>query len=670
MSQHTLESGTEREPPSDKGEIKKSKSKRSIDIKSPNIQDLQSIEETRKGSKRQLLTTSVSKKYDLKASLNNNSTSSSNEFNSAQNIDKKVNTNSKPSVGRATSEKKLSKSSSQPDISISRSIEKIFKATEENGKLLSEGQERADSDLEDDELRIQKDIVVDDANILLTQFNDAFFQISRRLQKPNVLLTGITGAGKSSIINAIFAENIAETGTGVPITQHFVKYESDELRVVIYDSKGLEHGAFEQFMSDTEKFFDDHEGTRSTEKSPLSHSDAIHVIWYIINSAHSRWEPFEARLCRELYKNTPLIFILNKSDISSSQDRQKIRQLIQDMKLPNCVGIFDTIARPLHALKSYDRCPICKSDDLVIINKTATLTCQDCKHTESLKQSDGLSDVIEATCTVLPDVVRDQFISAQNVSFHLKEQRASQILTAYWTEFNDVRLPQKFYKLLAKLMARLAIVWEFRSFGQLYGATVASELSGTFKWKDRVNLLIHKNFKRQKTQTTALGVLWSRCLKEFAIALFTEWSKNWTLANRLKIEETFRTCFTQLNEDNLAEITKQITSSGLESVIEREIEKTEEILRSIREKKGKKDDPPPPPPPSSSSSSSTISTNTTPALPNLQSQHPPQQPQQQTQSQPPPSPPLSKLSSSSSSSQTQQQQQSNSTTSSSVDVPR
>jgi len=36
---------------------------------------------------------------------------------------------------------------------------------------------------------------------------------------------------------------------GKPLTQHFTRYAPDEMPVVVYDSKGLEQGFHEEFVS-------------------------------------------------------------------------------------------------------------------------------------------------------------------------------------------------------------------------------------------------------------------------------------------------------------------------------------------------------------------------------------------------------------------------------------
>ena len=59
--------------------------------------------------------------------------------------------------------------------------------------------------------------------------------------KVNILITGATGSGKSSTINALFNTEKAKVGQGVdPETMDIVKYELDN--IVLYDSPGLGDG--------------------------------------------------------------------------------------------------------------------------------------------------------------------------------------------------------------------------------------------------------------------------------------------------------------------------------------------------------------------------------------------------------------------------------------------
>lgn len=60
-------------------------------------------------------------------------------------------------------------------------------------------------------------------------------------QKVNVMITGATGCGKSSTINALFNTEKAKVGVGVdPMTMEIEKYELDNL--ILWDSPGLGDG--------------------------------------------------------------------------------------------------------------------------------------------------------------------------------------------------------------------------------------------------------------------------------------------------------------------------------------------------------------------------------------------------------------------------------------------
>ena len=57
--------------------------------------------------------------------------------------------------------------------------------------------------------------------------------------KLNILIVGKTGYGKSTLINTIFDEKLAQSGTGKPITQEIKCYTSTKQPdLAIYDSRG------------------------------------------------------------------------------------------------------------------------------------------------------------------------------------------------------------------------------------------------------------------------------------------------------------------------------------------------------------------------------------------------------------------------------------------------
>lgn len=65
--------------------------------------------------------------------------------------------------------------------------------------------------------------------------------LSLKNKKVNILITGATGCGKSSTINAMFKVEMAKVGVGVdPETMEIQKYELDNL--ILWDSPGLGDG--------------------------------------------------------------------------------------------------------------------------------------------------------------------------------------------------------------------------------------------------------------------------------------------------------------------------------------------------------------------------------------------------------------------------------------------
>ena len=60
-------------------------------------------------------------------------------------------------------------------------------------------------------------------------------------EKMNIMITGATGSGKSSTINALFGKDVAKVGEGAdPETMDIKKYDLDNL--ILWDSPGLGDG--------------------------------------------------------------------------------------------------------------------------------------------------------------------------------------------------------------------------------------------------------------------------------------------------------------------------------------------------------------------------------------------------------------------------------------------
>ena len=65
---------------------------------------------------------------------------------------------------------------------------------------------------------------------------------NERLGHANILISGQTGVGKSTLINAVFRVPLAEEGTGKPVTKNVQRYDVSGVPVTIYDTPGIELG--------------------------------------------------------------------------------------------------------------------------------------------------------------------------------------------------------------------------------------------------------------------------------------------------------------------------------------------------------------------------------------------------------------------------------------------
>ena len=234
----------------------------------------------------------------------------------------------------------------------------------------------------------------------------------------------------SSIINTVFGSEIAKEGAGRPITQNFQKFEPEGIPIILYDSKGLEVGlSMEEFVKTTRDYFTS--CNNGVENNCIENQ--VDLVWYIVNSAAARFQDFEQEICEKLFSNIPIIFILNKADISTSNQRRSLKKVIRKLHLKNCIGIFDSVTQK-YTNTVPTNCESCKSDGLMISRRTNTAICEDCGHKFSTKRSTGLDKIVSSALDALPAFVKDAFVNAQRVSFKLKEVSAKQCIVDFYEE--------------------------------------------------------------------------------------------------------------------------------------------------------------------------------------------------------------------------------------------
>lgn len=223
----------------------------------------------------------------------------------------------------------------------------------------------------------------------------------KTLKTLNIIVVGKTGVGKSTLINAIFrenlAENLAETGIVKPITDHIRKISKKNIPLTIYDTRGFEMGKEVQKQVKDEVVDTINKGLATQDINKT-----IHCIWYCINAASNRVEQEEIEWIKELscdnqITQVPIIIVLTQS--FSKKNAQALRKMLLDEKL-DVVQIVPVLAQDYEL-----------GDDYVI-------------------KSYGLDMLIPIMSAVLPNELIDTLQNVQIVSLAEKKRHAQAVVAA------------------------------------------------------------------------------------------------------------------------------------------------------------------------------------------------------------------------------------------------
>lgn len=233
---------------------------------------------------------------------------------------------------------------------------------------------------------------MDNYNFVSELFNK-IIEEGKNVVPANIMLIGKTGVGKSTLINNIFRENLAETGIGKPVTQHLKKITKEGIPINLYDSKGLElnHEVQNKVRKDINAEID-----RINKSRDINSENLIHVVWYCINASSNRIEEFEIEWIKELAEKIPVIIVLTQSFNENSQELEKyIDNLNLDIR-----GIQRIVAEPAKF----------GSVELPRI---------------------GLVELVEITYQILPQGIRRAFNNAQKVDIKRKVDEATNWALGY-----------------------------------------------------------------------------------------------------------------------------------------------------------------------------------------------------------------------------------------------
>lgn len=159
----------------------------------------------------------------------------------------------------------------------------------------------AEKNYDDDVLDNVFSWMEDEVKKLNEEFNKEFL-------KPNIVLSGKTGVGKSTLVNAVFGKHLAEAGEGKPVSQALEEYNLPEVSVNLFDTKGIELDPKERGIS--RKSIIDEIEKRASSPNVEEH---MHVMWYCISNESRRIEDVEIEWIKEFSKYMNVIVVLTQT---------------------------------------------------------------------------------------------------------------------------------------------------------------------------------------------------------------------------------------------------------------------------------------------------------------------------------------------------------------------
>ncbi len=221
-------------------------------------------------------------------------------------------------------------------------------------------------------------------------FNGDYERQVQQLGLANILISGQTGVGKSTLINSVFRARLAAEGVGKPVTEHVRRYQVDGVPVTIYDTPGIELG-----QSKREVIREYKKTIKDSLNRPLD--EHVHIGWYCMSAETPRIQDYDVDVIRALAEEVPVLLVLT--------------QCVDDERAEDLETAIAAENLPIHGAP------------LRTLARERTVA----GHTIPPR---GLEELVERTHEILPEGVRRAFTNAQGVVIRLKVRHARAIVGA------------------------------------------------------------------------------------------------------------------------------------------------------------------------------------------------------------------------------------------------
>ena len=143
----------------------------------------------------------------------------------------------------------------------------------------------------------------------------------------NIIICGASGVGKSTLINAIFGDEVVKAGAGIPVTQHLEKVTIPEKGICLWDTKGIEAENYQGTMESLKNEFSQAINNANDDR------DIPHIGWICIKASSDRVEERDLTLIGLLAeRNIPAVVVFTRVTGKAEREFVEKAQLIIDEK--------------------------------------------------------------------------------------------------------------------------------------------------------------------------------------------------------------------------------------------------------------------------------------------------------------------------------------------------